>query len=138
MTRTFWFDHCFLGRAYEQKGRLPEAIAEFQRALELEKDNTEIWSGLGHAYALSGNRAEAQKVLDHLKELSAHTLGRPYNVAVIYAGLGEKDQAFAWLDRAYKDRSYYLAVYLPTDARLDSLRSDPRFVDLKRRVGLPE
>ena len=123
----YWFDHCFLGRAYEQKGKLPEAIAEFQRALELEKDNTEIWSGLGHAYALSGNRAEAQKVLDHLKELSAHSYVAPYNVAVIYAGLGEKDQAFAWLEQAYKERSYLLAVYLTTDARLDNLHSDPRF-----------
>jgi serine/threonine protein kinase/Flp pilus assembly protein TadD len=135
---TFWFDHCFLGRAYEQKGRLPEAIAEFQRALELEKDNAETWSSLGHAYALSGNRAEAQKLLDHLKELSVHSYVAPYNVSVIYAGLGEKDQAFAWLDRAYKDRSYYLAVYLTTDARLDNLRSDPRFGELQRRVGLPE
>ncbi|HEY6766155.1 MAG TPA: hypothetical protein VI386_15475 [Candidatus Sulfotelmatobacter sp.] len=53
------------------------------------------------------------------------------------AGLGEKDQAFAWLDRAYKDRSYYLADYLPTDARLDNLRSDPRFAERRRRVGLP-
>ncbi len=133
----FWFVHCFLGRAYEQKGRLPEAIAEFQRALELEKDNPETWSSLGHAYALSGNRADAQKILDHLKELSAHSWVAPYNVAVIYAGLGEKDQAFAWLDRAYNDRSYYLAEYLTTDARMDSLRSDPRFAELQRRVGLP-
>ena len=57
----FWFDHCFLGRAYEAKGRLPEAIAEFQSALALEKDNTEIWSGLGHAYALSGNKAKRKR-----------------------------------------------------------------------------
>ncbi len=133
----FWFVRCFLGRAYEQKGRLPEAIAEFQRALELEKDNPETWSSLGHAYALSGNRVDAQKILDHLKELSAHSWVAPYNVAVIYAGLGEKDQAFAWLDRAYNDRSYYLAEYLTTDTRMDSLRSDPRFAELQRRVGLP-
>jgi serine/threonine protein kinase/Flp pilus assembly protein TadD len=135
---TFWFDPCFLGRAYEQTGRLPEAIAEFQRAVELEKDNGETWSGLGHAYALSGNRTEAQKVLDQLKELSAHSYVAPYNLAVIYAALGEKDRAFALLERAYAERSYYLAVYLTTDARLDSLRSDPRFVELRRRVGLPE
>src|SRR3984957_10645819 len=134
----FWFTHCFLGRAYEGKGRLPEAIAEFQRALELEKDNAETWSSLGHAYALSGNRAEAQKILDHLKEVSAHSWVAPYNSAVIYAGLGDKDQAFALLDQAYKDRSYYLPTYLATDARLDSLRSDPRFLELNRRVGLPE
>ena len=117
---------------------MPEATAEFQHALELEKDNGEIWSGLGHAYAISGKRAEAQKVLDHLKELSAHNYVAPYNVAVVYVGLGEKDQAFAWLNRAYADRSYYMAVYLTTDARLDSIRHDPRFADLLRRVGLPE
>ena len=134
----FWFSHCFLGRAYEQKGKLREAIVEFQRAVELEKDNAETWSGLGHAYALSGNRAEAQKILEHLKEVSAHSWVAPYNSAVIYAGLGDKDQTFALLDQAYKDRSYYLATYLATDARMDSLRSDPRFGELHRRVGLPE
>jgi serine/threonine protein kinase/tetratricopeptide (TPR) repeat protein len=134
----FWFSHCYLGRAYEHKGRLPEAIAEFQRALEVEKGNSEILSGLGHAYAVSGKKAEAQKVLDHLKELSAHSWVAPYNVAVIYAGLGEKDQAFALLEQAYKDRSYYMTTYLATDERLDNLRSDPRFTDLSKRVGLPE
>ena len=135
---TFWFAPCFLGRAYEQKGRFPEAIAEFQHALELEKSNPEIWAGLGHVYAASGNRSKAQEVLDHLKGLSANSYVAPFNFAAIYAGLGEKDQAFAWLNRAYNDRSYYMAVYLTTDARLDSLRSDPRFADLRRRVGLPE
>ena len=133
---TYWFDPCYLGRAYEQQGKLPEAIAEFQLALEVEKDQTEIWAGLGYAYAVSGKRGEAQKVLDHLKELSAHSDVAPYNVAIIYAGLGDKDQAFAWLERAYKERSYFMAEYLPTDERLDSLRADPRFVSLRRRVGL--
>jgi TolB-like protein/Tfp pilus assembly protein PilF/predicted Ser/Thr protein kinase len=134
----FWFSHCFLGRAYEQKGKLPEAIAEFQRAVELEKDNAETWSGLGHAYALTGNRVEAQKILDHLKEVSAHSWVAPYNIAVIYAGLGEKTQAFALLEQSYKDRSYYLPTYLATDSRIDSLRPDPRFAELRKRVGLPQ
>ncbi len=133
----YWFDYCFLGRAYEQRGRLPEAIATFQRGLALE-GNTELWSGLGHAYAASGNKAEAQKVLDHLKELSSHSYVAPYNVAVIYVGLGEKDEAFAWLNRAYEERSYTLAEYLTTDARLDTLHSDPRFAELVRRIGLPQ
>jgi TolB-like protein/Tfp pilus assembly protein PilF len=132
----YWYDYCFLGRAYEAKGRLPEAIETFQRGLALD-GNTELWAGLGHAYALSGKRAEAQKVLDHLKELSAHSYVAPYNVAVIYAGLGEKDEAFTWLNRAYDDRSYILALYLTTDARLDSLHTDPRFDELRRRIGLP-
>jgi eukaryotic-like serine/threonine-protein kinase len=134
----FWFDHCFLGRAYEAKGMLPEAIAEFKTALTIDNDNTEIWSGLGHAYALSRNKAEAQKVLSHLNELSAISYVAPYSRAIIYAGLGNNDQVFASLDQAYQERSYFLAVYLPTDSRLDSLHADPRFVDLKRRVGLPK
>ncbi len=133
----YWFDHCFLGRAYEQKGRLAEAIGEFQRALELDKEQAEIWSGLGHAFALSGKKAEAQKVIDHLKETSTDSYVAPYNLAVIYAGLGEKDQVFAWLNRAYDERSYLLALYLTTDSRLDNLHSDPRFADLRRRIGLP-
>jgi tetratricopeptide (TPR) repeat protein len=133
----YWFDYCFLGRAYEQKGRLPEAIATFQRGPTLE-GNTELWSGLGHAYAASGNKAEAQKVLDHLKELSTHGYVAPCNVAVIYVGLGEKDEAFAWLNRAYAEHSYTLAEYLTTDARLDTLHSDPRFAELVRRIGLPQ
>ena len=132
----YWFDYCFLGRAYEQKGRLPEAIDAFQRGLRMD-GNTELWAGLGHSYAVSGKRDEAQQVLDHLKELSAHSYIAPYNVALIYAGLGEKDETFAWLNRAYDDRSYMLAVYLPTDARLDSLHADPRFDELRRRIGLP-
>jgi eukaryotic-like serine/threonine-protein kinase len=135
---TYWFGASFLGRAYEHGGKMAEAMAEFQRATALEKDNSEAWSGLGYAYAVSGKKAEAQKVLEHLKEMSAHGWVAPYNVAIIYVGLGEKDQAFDWLERAYKDRSYYLAEYLPTDERLDGLRSDPRFADLRRRVGLPQ
>ena len=134
----FWFDHCYLGRTYEAKGQMVEAIAEFQRALAIDSENTEIWSGLGHAYALSGNRKEAEKVLDHLKELSARTYIAPYSVAIVYAGLGNKDQVFSWLDRAYGERSYFLAVYLTTDSRLDGLHADPRFAELKRRVGFPQ
>jgi predicted Zn-dependent protease len=98
--------------------------------------NTELWSGLGHAYAASGKGADAQKILDHMKELSMHRYVAPYNVAVIYAGLGQKDEAFNWLNRAYDDRSYMLAVY-NTDSRLDTLRSDPRFDELRLRIALP-
>jgi eukaryotic-like serine/threonine-protein kinase len=133
----YWFDYNFLGRAYEQKGRLPEAIEAFKHGLTLE-GNTELWAGLGHAYAVSGDRGEANKVLDKLKEISAQRYVAPYNVAVIYAGLGEKDEAFDWLNRAYNDRSYLLPVYLNTDTRLDSLRSDPRFHELRRKMNLPE
>jgi len=131
----FWFNHEFLGRAYQAKGRLADAIVEYQRSIELEKDNAELWSNLGHAYAISGKRSEAQKVLEHLNELSVRGYVAPYNIAVVYAGLGENDKVFALLDQAYKSRSYYFAVAITTDDRLDSLRSDPRFVDLLRRIG---
>ena len=59
----------------------------------------------------------------------------PYNVAIVYAGLGNRDQTFAWLDRAYQQRSYSLPVYLTTDTRLDGLHTDLRFVALRRRIG---
>ena len=137
LDKTYWIDHCFLGRAYEQKGQMAQAIAAFKEALKLDPEHSEIWSALGHAYAISGKQVEARKMLDHLTELAARNYVAPYNVAVIYAGLGEKDQTFAWLERAYKDRGYYLPVYLTTDARLDDLRADPRFTSLRRRIGLP-
>jgi tetratricopeptide (TPR) repeat protein len=135
---TYWLDYIFLGRAYEQQNKLPDAFAAFENARKLDQDHAEIWSALGHAYAVSGNRAEAQKVLDRLQDPKALSYVAPYNVAIVYAGLGNSDQTFAWLDRAYQQRSYYLPVYLTTDARLDGLHADPRFLDLRRRIGLPE
>jgi hypothetical protein len=85
---------------------------------------------------VSGNREEAQKVIERLKDASVHEYVAPYNIAVVYAGLGEKDEAFEWLNRAYQERSY-LITYLMVDERLDKLHSDPRFDELVRRVGLP-
>jgi Flp pilus assembly protein TadD len=67
--------------------------------------NTELHAGLGHAYALSGDRVEANKVLEQLNSLSKYRYVAPYNVTVIYAGLGETDKAFDWLNRAYDDRA---------------------------------
>ncbi len=123
--------HLRLGAAYEQKGMYQEAIAEYQRAIELSGDNTKTSVVLGYAYAVSGRRAEAQKELDQLKEQS----NSPYDIAMIYTALGDKEQAFEWLEKAYEDRSGGL-VFLKVDPGLDSLRSDPRFADLLRRVGL--
>ena len=75
------------------------------------------------------------KILDQLKELSRQRYISPYDMAIIYTGLGEREQAFAWLDKAYADRFWPLP-FLKVDPRFDSLRSDPRFADLVRRVGL--
>ncbi|MGH9872471.1 MAG: protein kinase domain-containing protein [Pyrinomonadaceae bacterium] len=138
LDKSYWFGYYFLGRAYEQKGRIPEAIEVFQHAVDLEKDQAENWANLGHAYALSGKRAEALKIIDHLNALSATSYIAPYNLAAIHAGLGNKDEAFAALDRAYNERSALLALYLTNDPRMDSLRSDPRFQQLVKKVGLPQ
>ncbi len=134
---TFWLNHDFLGRAYEASGRLPEAIAEFQRALQLENGNGENWSNLAHAYALLGKRSEAQKILDHLKDLSAQNYIDPYFIAAIYSGLRDKEQAFAWLERAYAARSFAPAFYLKSDPQMDWLRADPQFAEIQRRIGFP-
>jgi hypothetical protein len=75
---------------------------------------------------------------DLIRKSSGNTYVSPYSVAIIYAGLEDKDKTFEWLERAYSERSYYLPVYLTTDARLDHFHADPRFKDLVRRIGLPE
>ncbi len=127
--------HLFLGRAYEQKNMYPQAIGEIRRALELSEGDTSQLAALGHAYAISHQEGEARKVLDQLKERSQQTYVQPSLMAVIYVGLGQKDQAFDWLQKAYEDRSAGL-LYLKVDPAFDSVRSDTRFVDLVRRVGL--
>ena len=132
----FWFTHTFLGEAYVRKGAYPEAIAEMQRALELEKDNAEIRCNLAYAYAVSGNKTEARKILEYVKA-PGNGYVAPYNIAIVYAGLGDKEQAIAWLQKAFQQHSYYIGVVLTTDARLDPLRSDPRFAKIIKKVGFP-
>jgi eukaryotic-like serine/threonine-protein kinase len=127
--------HLFLGWAYVQKARYEEAIAAVKKATSLSPSEPRSVSALGYAYAMSGQTGEAMNILDQLKELSRRRYISPHDRAIIYAGLGEKEQAFAWLDKAYADRSWPLPL-LKVDPRFDSLRSDPRFADLVRRIGL--
>lgn len=114
---------------------LEEAIAEFEKALTLD-DNLPTRAWLGHAYAIAGRRDEAQAVINDLKERAESRYISPYDVALIYIGLGERGEAFTWLEKAYEARSDSL-IWLNIDPRLDSLRTDPRFIDLMLRVGLP-
>ena len=90
---------------------------------------------MGQAYAVSHQEGEARKILDQLKERSQQTYVQPMWIAVIHLGLGEKDQAFDWMQKAYEDRSAWL-VYLKVDPLFDPVRGDARFADLLRRVGL--
>lgn len=82
-----------------------------------------------------GNKSKAQKILERLRSLSKQGPVAAHHFVLIYAGLGEKDQAFAWLEKAYQQHSPMMA-WLKVDPRFDSLRPDPRFQDLMRRVGL--
>jgi TolB-like protein/DNA-binding winged helix-turn-helix (wHTH) protein/Flp pilus assembly protein TadD len=131
-----WTVHANLGAGYEGTGKLPEAIAEYQKAIELSNGNVDAIASLGHAYAVVGNRVEAEKILRELEQKVMKAQASPYLPATIYAGLGNKDRAFELLEEAYRDKSLDVAWILKPDPRTDNLRGDPRFQNLLRRVGL--
>jgi eukaryotic-like serine/threonine-protein kinase len=124
----------FLGWTYAEMGMYAEALAEFQKARLLD-DNPEFLGGIGYVHAVAGRKVEAHKVLDDLKELSSRRHVSPCLLAFIHAALGEVDPALQELEKAYQDRSGWLA-YAKVDPKYDKLRSDPRFTDLLRRLGL--
>ena len=112
-----------------------EAIKSFERAVSLSGASAVTLAALGHAYAASGNKVEARKTLKKLDDLSNERYVDPFFRGTIYAGLGENDRTFEWLQRAYDERSPFL-VFLKVDPDLDTLRSDPRYSDLVKKVGL--
>jgi len=132
----FWWSYQNLGLAYERKKQYPEAIAALERA-RLADDNPSSLGYLGYVYGTAGKKAEAQKALEELKELSKKRYVSPYNFACIYAGLNDRDQAFEWLERTYQERAFFM-TQLKVDTVLDNLRPDPRFKDLLKRMNLPE
>ncbi len=136
MDANFPTAHLFLGFAYEQKGMFEEAIAEIQKGSSLSEGDPTMAGALGHAYAVSGRKDRAQNVLVELKQLSRQRYVAPFEIAVIHIGLGDKDQTFEWLEKAYRDHSPWL-VFLKVDPRFDSLHGDSRYRDLRRRMGLP-
>jgi TolB-like protein/DNA-binding winged helix-turn-helix (wHTH) protein/Flp pilus assembly protein TadD len=125
--------HLWLGRAYEQKGMYPEAIAEFEQAGTALKDWPVIIAAAGHAFARWGHKSDATAALRRMNELTKEEYVTPYGVALIFAGLNDKEQAIKWLQNAYEDRSHWL-VWLNSDPRFDNVRSDPRFQELLLRM----
>jgi tetratricopeptide (TPR) repeat protein len=123
-----------LGLAYIQKSMFEPAIAEFQKVLVILGRDPGTLAALGYAYGVSGKKSEARKLLDELKEQSAQRYIAPYRLAMICAGLGEHDQAFQWLQKGCDERDLGLAC-LKVEPMADSIRSDPRFEQLLRRVG---
>jgi len=129
--------HWYRGLAYEEKKMYPEALRELTKTKDLLPGNLAVQSDIGHVYAVSGNKSEAEKTIARLKQESTRTYVNLYELALIYIGLGQDDQAFDWLEKAYRERSDQL-IYLKVDPRLDPIRSDSRFADLVRRVGIPD
>jgi serine/threonine-protein kinase len=127
--------HMYLGWAYLKQRRFVEATAEFERAVELSGRASFYLSDLGYCYAVTGRRAEALRILKELEEKYGRREAIGLNLAGVYAGLGDKDQAFAWLEKDYQQRSGLLP-YITWYFSFEDLRSDPRYADLVRRMGL--
>jgi serine/threonine-protein kinase len=127
-----------LAEAYIGKGMYQEAVAEMQKVID-QDDEPERWDRypiLAYAYAAAGRRDEALKILDQQNEAAKKGYISPYNFAIIYTGLGDRDRAFEYLNKAYEERAPVL-IHFPSRPIFDPLRSDPRFADLVRRLNLP-
>jgi TolB-like protein/DNA-binding winged helix-turn-helix (wHTH) protein/Flp pilus assembly protein TadD len=135
MDPNFAISHFELGQVLAQKKMYNEAIEELQKANKLSGGDATCISTLGYAYAVSGSRSEALKLMSDLKSRSDHRFSYAAHIALIQASLGEKDLAMASLEKAYTERFDALALRSPA---FDPLRSDPRFQDLMRRIGLPQ
>jgi tetratricopeptide (TPR) repeat protein len=129
--------HAGLVTSYCLKQKYPEAIAEANNMTALFGRDPNILSLLGWVYASSGRQVEARKLLAELNELGKHSHVSPVGLACVHTALGEKEEAFALLDKAFAVRDSSL-INVKVDQQLEPLRSDLRFADLVRRVGLPE
>jgi TolB-like protein/Flp pilus assembly protein TadD len=131
--------HCMLGWTYARQGAYEQAINEHEKmgaeVSPVTAENQFFAAGLGWIYALAGQRSEALKVVAQLKELDKHAFVDQYELGMIYAGLGDRDQAFAALERAYSHSTS--GVFLKSDPFWNGLSSDPRYAALLRRMGLP-
>ncbi len=132
----FGYAHAALALSYAENGRYAEGVTEAQSAARLD-DAPLMLAFLAQAYALSGNKSEAMKVLQDVGQLTNKRYVCSYEVGIVYVLLREKDQAFRWFDKAVEDRSDCMVI-LAVDPRLDSVRSDSRLQDLSRRVGLAQ
>jgi len=136
MGENYWA-HFYLGRAYELTKQYDEAIAQFQKALVISSGSLEAKIGLGHAYAISGHRADAQKIIDELTAASKERFVPLSYLTYIYVGLGDREQAFTWINLAINDHYGWL-IELKTDPRFEVLRADPRFPKILHRLNLSQ
>jgi tetratricopeptide (TPR) repeat protein len=127
--------HIALGSAYEDQGIWLQAISEYQKAVDLSQNSPPALAALGSVYGYSGNRDGARKIVASLREASNRHYVSAFDMAVVFAGLGDSDGAFQWLEKAYTGRESQMA-FLNVTRRFGPLRSDPRFADLLHRMGL--
>lgn len=133
---SFAATHMYLGRAYAQKKMFADAIQEFQKADDLSEGEPYSRAWLGYGYAVSGQAREARKVLNELQGLPKGKYVPPYDLAAVWMGLEDKNQALKWLERACEDHAAYFSS-IKVEPVFDRLHPDPRFQDLLRRIGLP-
>ena len=125
--------HMRLGLAYLEKKSFGEVIAELEKAVDFSLGNTEILAALGHALAVSGNKAGAEKILATLNELSRNSYVSAFDKATIYLGLGNDDNALKYLEKAYEERAGYISI-IKVDPRFERLRANPRFIALLKKI----
>jgi tetratricopeptide (TPR) repeat protein len=127
----------WLGRTYQQLGKFDEALAEFRHVEERLPEWPVSIAARGFVAAIAGRAHEARRILVELENLAGRKFVTSYGVALLHAGLGQNDAAFAWLNKAFDERSHWL-VWLRLDPRWNELRSDPRFAQLVSRIGFPK
>lgn len=136
LDKNFAVAHMFLGRVLVQKRMFTEAISEFHIAEDLSHEEPFYRAWLAYGYAVSGQPDKARDLINELKRLPKNKYVPPLDVAVIYAGLGEREQALRWLQRAHQEHAAYFPA-INVDPVFDGLRSDAGFQDLVHRIGLP-
>src|SRR5256714_9671503 len=129
----FYYARFNLGESLAAKRAFDEAISEYQKARAL-NDDPFVLGLLGHAYASSGNKAEALKILDQLKELSRQRYVSAYSFAVVYLALGDEEEALRWLEQCYQDRAGSDIGWIRVDSLVDPLRGDPRFEAIAEKI----
>jgi Flp pilus assembly protein TadD len=134
LDQNFWPSHRDLGLGYERVGRFADAVAEIQTARKIEAAPS-VLEMLGGAYAAWGKKDEARRVLAELNEQATKHYVCPYEVATVHAGLGDKESTLQWLEKGFHEGADCMA-WIGSDPKLDGLRGDPRFEDLKRRMGI--
>ena len=136
MNPKFPLAHLWLGRSYQQKGMFEESMAEYQATDSALPNWVVTLAGIGNLQGLQKKDADARLTLAKLDAMSKSKYVTPYGVALVYIGMGKKDEAFRWLEKAFDDRANWL-VWLRFDPRWDSLRSDPRYAEMIRRLRFP-